>query len=418
VEQIKELRTGKAARMYREQLRVQPEHEERWLTIIYSAMGKYKTLHLVAPTKDIFDEWISAIERMWSSKTEEADDLPQLQRKTHQWLKTHWLDADKNADSKLGYEEIVRLCHRLNINFSRKEIRQRFDQADDKNQGHLDFADFTQFVKLLKERKEIANLFRTIVKGDPRTTTMTVEEFTNFMITTQKSRLSEDQIKEIYNKHLDKSTDKSNGNALKFTLDSLTSFLLSTDNSIVSPSHAQVHQDMTQTLSNYYISSSHNTYLLGHQLTGESSIEGYIRALQSGCRCVELDCWDGPDGDPIIYHGRTLTSKILFRDVIEAISTYAFVSSPYPLILSLELHCDIDQQEIMANIMRVKLGSWLVVEPLDTASINLPSPEDLKYKILVKSKVLPPNVAELDYSTDTESESERGNCEDNDNLDR
>ncbi|KAG0007071.1 Phospholipase C [Modicella reniformis] len=377
VEQIKELRKGRAARTYREQLQVKPEHEDRWLTIIYSAMGKYKTLHLVAPTRDTFEDWITAVERMWSLKRKVVEGFPQLQRKTNQWLKEHWIDADKNVDSKLGYEEIVRLCYSLNINFSRKEIRLRFDQADEKKQRCLDFADFTRFVKLLKERKE--------------------------------SKSNEDHIKEIYGKHVDKTVEK-------FTVDSLTSFLLSMDNSIVSPNHSQVHQDMSQTLSNYYISSSHNTYLLGHQLTGISSIEGYIRALQNGCRCVELDCWDGSDGQPIIYHGRTFTSKILFRDVIEAISTYAFFSSPYPLILSLELHCDLDQQEIMANIVKAKLGSWLVAEPLDSSSFNLPSPDELKYKILIKSKVLPPDATASEYSTDTESESERESESDSENA--
>lgn len=55
------------------------------------------------------------------------------------------------------------------------------------------------------------------------------------------------------------------------------------------------------------------------------------RAFAQGCRCVELDCWEGPGGEPIIYHGHTLTSKILFRDVVQTVRDHAFTVSPASL---------------------------------------------------------------------------------------
>eukprot|EP00834_Sanchytrium_tribonematis_P002642 NODE_86_length_22075_cov_1.190253.p2 type:complete len:669 gc:universal NODE_86_length_22075_cov_1.190253:14721-12715(-) len=142
-------------------------------------------------------------------------------------------------------------------------------------------------------------------------------------------------------------------------------------------------------LSFYFINSSHNTYLLGNQLNSDSSTEGYKNALLDGCRCLELDLWDG-SVEPIIFHGRTLTSKILAKDAFFCIKKYGFIKSALPLILSFEMHCSISQQDIIADMLVDVFGDLLFIQESpgpEKYEDYLPSPKMLAGKIVIKGKV-------------------------------
>eukprot|EP00013_Stygamoeba_regulata_P022194 CAMPEP_0177644390 /NCGR_PEP_ID=MMETSP0447-20121125/8663_1 /TAXON_ID=0 /ORGANISM="Stygamoeba regulata, Strain BSH-02190019" /LENGTH=506 /DNA_ID=CAMNT_0019146749 /DNA_START=55 /DNA_END=1575 /DNA_ORIENTATION=- len=171
-----------------------------------------------------------------------------------------------------------------------------------------------------------------------------------------------------------------------FTPTSFSNYVLSQNNDVCNPSVVDAAQDMNQPLTSYFINSSHNTYLEGNQLSGTSSTDMYIQVLksgcQSGCRCIELDLWDGDDGIPRILHGHTLTSKITLNDVVWAISVYGFYASEFPLILSLENHLSHGQQTYMAQCFINHLSAYL---PKSKPSGDvLPSPNELKNKILLK----------------------------------
>ncbi|CAF3786699.1 unnamed protein product [Rotaria sp. Silwood1] len=71
-------------------------------------------------------------------------------------------------------------------------------------------------------------------------------------------------------------------------IDGLRLLLLHDEFCIMNPNKSyRIYQDMTQPLTDYFIATSHNTYIRDNQVYGDCTPETYIHALRTGCRAVE-----------------------------------------------------------------------------------------------------------------------------------
>ncbi|CAI0540680.1 unnamed protein product, partial [Linum tenue] len=169
------------------------------------------------------------------------------------------------------------------------------------------------------------------------------------------------------------------------TLDDFYRYLFSPD--LNPPTIAdQVYQDMTKPLSHYFIYTGHNSYLTGNQLNSDCSDIPIIKALKRGVRVIELDIWPNSDKDEIhVLHGRTLTTPVEVLTCLRSIKEYAFVASPYPVIITLEDHLTTQLQAKVAQMIKDTFGEMLYCPDAECLE-EFPSPEDLKYRIIISTK--------------------------------
>ncbi|XP_041726282.1 1-phosphatidylinositol 4,5-bisphosphate phosphodiesterase delta-1 isoform X2 [Coregonus clupeaformis] len=350
--------------------------EDRCFSIIFK--GRRRTLDLVATSVEEARQWVNGLEKLTSNRRK----LNRQQTSEH-WIFNCMRKADKNKDNKMTLKELKHFLRQMNIKVDDTYAEVLFAKCDKSNSGSLEGPEIEHFYNLLIHREEI-----DVIYGKYATTgeQMSVKDLLNFLLNEQREVATmEDAVGLIERYELDDSAKQKN----HMTKDGFLMYLQQQEGSIFNPAHKEVFQDMSQPINHYFISSSHNTYLMEDQLKGPSSTEAYIKALMKSCRCVELDCWDGAQGEPVIYHGHTLTSKVLFKDVIKAIKEYAFKTSEYPVILSLENHCTLEQQKLMAQHMRSILGSALLTSPLEhQMPTAFPSPQELKGRFIIKGKRL------------------------------
>ncbi|KAL7990471.1 hypothetical protein Chor_013901 [Crotalus horridus] len=181
-----------------------------------------------------------------------------------------------------------------------------------------------------------------------------IQQLNDFLVNCQGEHYTYDEILSIIQK-FEPSINMCQQGLMSF--EGFTRFLMDKDNFACMNNESQENiEDLQFPLSYYYIESSHNTYLTGHQLKGESSVELYS------------------------------------QEVIEAIDRNAFITSDNPVIISIENHCSLPQQRKMADIFKNSFGDKLVTKFLFETDFSddplLPSPHQLRRKILLKNKKL------------------------------
>ncbi|XP_010353588.1 1-phosphatidylinositol 4,5-bisphosphate phosphodiesterase beta-4 isoform X7 [Rhinopithecus roxellana] len=323
-------------------------------------------------------------------------------------LKKHWMKLAfmTNTNGKIPVRSITRTFASGKtekvIFQALKELGLPSGKNDEIEPTAFTYEKFYELTQKICPRTDIEDLFKKI-NGD-KTDYLTVDQLVSFLNEHQRDpRLNEIlfpfydakramQIIEMYEPDEDL---KKKG---LISSDGFCRYLMSDENAPVFLDRLELYQEMDHPLAHYFISSSHNTYLTGRQFGGKSSVEMYRQVLLAGCRCVELDCWDGKgeDQEPIITHGKAMCTDILFKDVIQAIKETAFVTSEYPVILSFENHCSKYQQYKMSKYCEDLFGDLLLKQALESHPLEpgrpLPSPNDLKRKILIKNKRLKPEV--------------------------
>ncbi|XP_051980370.1 1-phosphatidylinositol 4,5-bisphosphate phosphodiesterase delta-4 [Xyrauchen texanus] len=347
----------------------------RCFTLVFR--GRRGNLDLVAESVEEAQSWIKGIRKL-------LDNLENMgqREKLDQWICDWFKKADKNKDGRMNFKEVRDLLKMMNVDMNEHHALHLFTMADKSQSGTLEDDEFVHFYKMLTQREDILRVFQEYSGDGQKLTLRDLEDFL------REEQLHEDGVQEYALELIEHYEPSATAKMLQaMTIDGFLMYLSSAEGSIFNPAMVELYQDMNQPLCHYFISSSHNTYLLEDQIRGQSSVEGYIRALKRGCRCVEVDCWDGPSGEPIVYHGHTFTSKIFFKDVVTMLGNYAFKVSQYPVILSIENHCSVEQQKVMAQHLNQILGDKLLKNTIDGKIPNsLPSPEDLKGKILLKGK--------------------------------
>jgi len=367
------------------------------------------TLDLMAATAAGRDDICDALDRVLlayqRSKTRVANEVL--------LLRYIWLDVDKEKTGYSNVTQIGMVLQQINFTMRQRDLQAVYDKFGKviglnraQRRRGLTFEQSATFLHKIKRDSWMVKpvnviwneLFGEIMNnGKPRSTVGDKTFLDKFWLGKQgqiKATLLD--VRKLFRRLHDMeiahtSTEPNDWN--RIDKDLFEAYLFASENDAFDPDREKYDEsDMHQPLSEYWINSSHNTFLVGHQITSHSSVEMYSNALYRGARCLEVDIWDGErtaDGTPVpvVWHGHTMTTKIYFVDIIKTIKVFLnFHPDTFPIVLSFENHCSIPYQEVMAEQLMRILGDLLYVPTEASLYGPLPSPAQLRGLVVIKGR--------------------------------
>ena len=410
---------------------------------------RWETLDLIVTSPKDYGNLLTALQDLLNTYREE--------RKTYERnilaLQFHWVDMGKDLTGKMSVNEFVSCCDRFNVPLKKQQLaalykgmQKDLDLEDDGlplwciaelmndvkfysmedmgvKQIHQDpmlrlFYEILQTdpvppLKLSQSNESSsANVELKLNDSEPEKTLSSVA-FLSFIRSHQKEyQTSLETALDLLNvlnsqtsaKQLSgplPTDDTMLSNKDRLTKSRFFSYLLSDANDLFDPSRGTVGaDDMTHPLSHYWINSSHDTYLnnwsrKNNEMNSQPDEQMYLAALCRGVRCLEMDIWDGLDGEPVVAKNKPKVEEdpcLGITIVLKAVRQFLLAQpKSFPVILNIENHCSYPVQERLAAILFDILGSiGLIVVPDDSEPIDehdlLPSPASMTGKVLVMGK--------------------------------
>ncbi|XP_028847800.1 inactive phospholipase C-like protein 1 [Denticeps clupeoides] len=408
---VREVRTGKSTETFLHNNPITESlAEEAAFSIIHG--DEYQSLDLVALSADVANIWVTGLRYLLSHPGAVGAGLVEGvgagegtpgSKMRQDWLAAEFSKVDEDGYGIVPEDTAVATICKLCPSIKETKVRQRFKEiqrSKEKLTSHVLLDEFQEAYAELCTRPDAYFLLVQLTKGRE---CLDAQDLRLFLETEQGLTLTKvEDCLEVLRRFEPSEQGRELG---LLGLDGFTRYLQSSECQLFDQQHAR--QDMTLPLAHYYISSSYRSYLLDDQVHGRADLGGLTLALRAGCRCLELGVTDGPEGEPLLgvehgpdsRHHHHHRAPITLRSALDAVNKHAFLATSFPLLLYLCQHCSPAQQRALAQHLRGVFGARLYTPEVSSAGLglalggqapSLPSPEQLKGRVLVVGKKLPP----------------------------